>query len=691
MDEQEIEGRLYNLQDPKIVPDSIFDNYAAVGKNNIPIVIDNGSYQCRVGWASENHPEPTMVFKNLIAKPRKERGKKEGDIQIGNSITNIEAVRLQLRSQFDRDVVVHFEAQEQVFDHIFSHLGIESEGKINHPIVLTESFLNPNHSRNLMSELLFECYGVPSVSYGVDALFSWCQESPGYTSRDSLVIRLGQHCTHVLPVLNGSVVAEHSRRINLGGIHITSFFHRLMQLKNPLLAPAISLSRAEEILFNHCRISDTFYDDLARWEAVDYQKKNVMIIQLPFTAAPVPTTASLLSLEQQQQRRRDLAKRLADMNARKREERLAEDEETLSRMLSIQEMWDDGDNNDLQQALEEFDLSNRQELNKAISNLKARIKKTKSKILAVMNTTMEDTQETPSAKNEVKTSKLLQELPMPNDANDMGNWIAELKQKRQSLLEKRVARRQKKQDMAKRRTVAAQERMRIISQLAKKDKREDNFGMKDEDWDVYKAIQKDGGDSDSEEESERLAELEEILGRYAPELNMAQEQQLMPLFTCIPEKYQFALGTELIRVPELLFQPSMLGHEQGGIAETIEYVLKKFSQDEQHRLVNDIYITGGSSKFPGLLPRLHKEVMEMRPFHSKFNIRRSSCPSLSAWYGARELALNPEWLRASSITKSMYDEFGGEYLATHSASNPYWQNVALAMDCSQQEVVEEMF
>lgn len=61
---------------------------------------------------------------------------------------------------------------------------------------------------------------------------------------------------------------------------------------------------------------------------------------------------------------------------------------------------------------------------------------------------------------------------------------------RQDLLDKRNARRQRRQDMAKRRTAAAQERMRIISQLARKDKRDDNFGMRDEDWDVYKVINK---------------------------------------------------------------------------------------------------------------------------------------------------------------------------------------------------------
>lgn len=90
----------------------------------------------------------------------------------------------------------------------------------------------------------------------------------------------------------------------------------------------------------------------------------------------------------------------------------------------------------------------------------------------------------------MKVYKLLQACPIPTNSDEMDPWIVELKQKRQVIVNKRNARRQKRQDMAKRRTAAAQERMRIISQLAKKDKRDDTFGMKDEDWDVYKTIQK---------------------------------------------------------------------------------------------------------------------------------------------------------------------------------------------------------
>lgn len=60
-----------------------------------------------------------MVFRNLIAKPRKEKAKKDGEppliqpTQIGNDIVNIEAMRYQLRTQ----VFVIFQ-----YFHVLSHL-----------------------------------------------------------------------------------------------------------------------------------------------------------------------------------------------------------------------------------------------------------------------------------------------------------------------------------------------------------------------------------------------------------------------------------------------------------------------------------------------------------------------------------------------------------------------------------------
>lgn len=77
-------------------------------------------------------------------------------------------------------------------------------------------------------------------------------------------------------------------------------------------------------------------------------------------------------------------------------------------------------------------------------------------------------------------------IPQPPSDVSLDEWIDLTKQKRVSILERKQSRRQRKQDLAKRRTAAAQERMRIISQLARKEKGTDDFGMRDEDWDVYK-------------------------------------------------------------------------------------------------------------------------------------------------------------------------------------------------------------
>lgn len=117
------------------------------------------------------------------------------------------------------------------------------------------------------------------------------------------------------------------------------------------------------------------------------------------------------------------------------------------------------------------------------------------------------------------------QAPQPPTNISIAEWIVDVKQKRAALIERRNVRKQRKQDLAKRRTVAAQERMRIISQLARKEKGEDDFGMRDEDWDVYKTISKDG-DSDSDTENEKMIEFEAILRHHDP--TFEDQQQIVP-------------------------------------------------------------------------------------------------------------------------------------------------------------------
>ncbi|XP_043274906.1 actin-related protein 5 [Venturia canescens] len=641
---------ILELKDVKAVADIIHVYPERVRNEATPLVIDNGSYKCRVGWATEK--EPQLIFKNLIAKPRKERGKKDGELQVGNDIANIEAVRFQLKTQFDRNVVTHFEAQEQIFDYTFSHMGIDTEGSMNHPIILTEAFLNPNYSRNLMAELLFECYNVPSIAYGVDCLFSYQHNN---CPPDGLIVSLGYHTTHVIPILDGKADACNARRINVGGYHIISYMHRLLQLKYPVHVNAITPSRAEELIHEHSFIAYNYQEEVKKWSDPDHYDANVLRVQLPYVA---PASTPGLTVEQQKERKRELARRLMEINARKREERLAEDEEQLNQLMAVQDLLEEGETEEFEQALKSFSLANEADLIKMINNLQAKVERTRQKIVAANS--QEENIVIEEQKPKIKASL------QPKDQQDTDEWIASVRKRRQEILDKRLAKRQRRQDMAKRRTAAAQERMRIISQLARKEKRDDDFGMRDEDWDVYKVINREGGDSDSELEQERLLELEDVLRHHDPEFDgVGSTVPLIP-----GETHQLHVGVERLRTPELLFQASMIGSVEAGIAETIEFVLKLYPAEIQMRLVENVFLTGGPASIPGLLERLNRELREIRPFGTGYRVSIAKNSNLDAWYGARDFGLSgnlPEYL----VTRREYEEKGGEYLKEHTASNTY--------------------
>ncbi|XP_052888766.1 actin-related protein 5 [Anopheles moucheti] len=638
------------IEDLKIVPD-VVQPYPdpSVGREGV-IVIDNGSFNCRVGWMLKE--KPALIFRNLLAKPRKDRTKKDIDVatvpvtQIGNDIVNIEAMRLQLRTQFDRNVVTHYNVQEQIFDYIFTKLGINSENGVPHKVMITECLFNPNYCRSLMSELLFECYDIPGLSYGVDSLFSYyANQRP----KHGLIIATGYHTTHVIPVMNGRIVVENIRRINIGGSNMIAFLHRCLQLKYTFHLNAITLSRSEVLLHKYGEFAYDYMAALQNWASLEYYEQNVKKIQLPFNQT---TTTATLTTEQKFEKKKELSRRLVEVNARRREERLAQDEELLIQLQQLEESAEDGD--DIRESLAEHSLKDVGELKRMINTVNSRIDKMRQK----MNTsTASSSHHIPS-----ESDKLLQ--PPPNMT--VAEWVEETRRKRDAIIDKRQARRQRKQDLAKRRTAAAQERMRIISHLARKEKGSDDFGMRDEDWDVYKQISRDE-DSDNENENERLLECEIILKQY----DATYEDPLLTMAGNAAELYQLHVGVERIRAPEILFQPSIIGSYEAGLAETIDFVLKLFPANQRYCLVENIFLTGGCAKIRGLKDRLSREMREMLPFEARFEIEIARDPILDAWNGASKFCLT-ETFRQSLITRSMYEECGGEYIKEHVNGNVYF-------------------
>ncbi|GFY52042.1 actin-related protein 5 [Trichonephila inaurata madagascariensis] len=576
--------KIYSLPTYQVKPDVFLVYSDNVSKSKIPIIIDNGSYLCKAGWIVNE--KPPLVFRNVAAK---HRGKKESETQVGNDIKNIEAVRWLLKTQFDKNVVTQFDVQETILDYIFNHLGINSNGAVNHPIVMSEAVCNPNYSRQLMSELLFECYNVPQVSYGVDSLFSFYNYNAKSKGLFGLVVSLGYNTCHVLPLVRSRFDVRNAKRISIGTSNMDGFFHRILQLKYSAHASAITLSRAESLIREHMLFSQDFMEDIRMWEKENYAKDNTHTVQLPYV--PLPGSNSNNN-SGKMEKCEVLLKRVQVMRLKQRSEKLAFDEEHLQECLSVQDLIEDGDDEAIL-ALQELGYTSAAELQAGIKKLNCNIRKLKNLIAAQQD----EPQESPFA-------NWCEELNLSN-FTDADSWLNAVKLKRKTM--------------------------------------------------------------ELEEKKEQIKILDEVLAEYEREFSKSQINFSFNL----AEYYQLQIGVERIRIPEILFQPTMVGIEQAGLAETIEMVLARYSLSDQQKLAENVFITGGCAKLPFIKERIETELLAMRPFQSKFSVQLADDPLFDAWKGARKWALHDDNLKKFAVTRQEYEEKGGDYLKDHMCSNHY--------------------
>ncbi|ESN91786.1 hypothetical protein HELRODRAFT_70073, partial [Helobdella robusta] len=620
-----------------------------------------GSYRCRAGWASKD--DPLLIFRNVTFK-QKNKKTLENEILVGNDIINFDQVYNHSRSAFERNVVTQFDIQEQIFDYIFRHLQINSvDSDMPHPLVITEPLSNPNYSRERMSELLFEHYSVPSVQYGVDSLFGlyFNNTATNEFTSDHFIISCGYKTSHLIPIVRGRMMK--CRRFNYGGntiFHINSY--SLLHLKYPGHIANITPSRAEHIVQNKCHFAIDFNEKLLKWTNDSYYNKHVIKYQLPFNQVYV--VAQKISTEQLKQRHDEQIKRLMGMNLKRRQEKLISEQEKLSHYISLmdiirEEVEENGEYDNDAAILQDNNFSGMQELRAVISKLNNSIEALQDKIMTC-------TEQVGWLFIHLLFLNATGSMPPLSDTDGRRRWLDQLKADRQRVIDRMNERKNWRNEMMRRRTMASHRRISLISELAKNSKNtDDNFGINDEDWNIYKEINKDSRNSDSENDLDQLEEMEICLQEYDPEFRKIDPSESADL----NEYYQIHVALEQIRIPELVYQPSMMGSEQAGLCEGIGHVLRQFNNEQQLRLVQDIFVIGGYASIPNFKSRLEKELLEIRPFESKFKVRMAANPVLDAWKGARLWSINSENLRRYSTNRKDYYEFGGDYLKTCCISN----------------------
>lgn len=252
-----------------------------------------------------------------------------------------------------------------------------------------------------------------------------------------------------------------------------------------------------------------------------------------------------------------------------------------------------------------------------------------------------------------------------------------------------------KADLGNRKSLASQMRMKTLANLAsdgpKKRRRgadDDDFGANDEDWGVYRTVAT-GEQSEDEEEEDlggMLDTVEQELLQYDPEFTenhtlAAQSdwtKSLVHAFLRGPwpfdpesqrEAHQIHLNVERIRVPEVVFKPSIAGVDQAGLIEiAADIIHHRFSSPEDRsRLLKDVFLTGGNTLFQGFEERFRNELRGVLPLDAALNVRQAADPVLDAWKGAAQWASGADF-RQSSVSRQEYMEKGSEYMKVGSYS-----------------------
>ena len=131
----------------------------------------------------------------------------------------------------------------------------------------------------------------------------------------------------------------------------------------------------------------------------------------------------------------------------------------------------------------------------------------------------------------------------------------------------------------------------------------------------------------------------------------------------IEEKYKLpygqviSLGEERWKVPEVLFNPSLMGREFLGIHQLTYNSISKVDPDLWKVMFGNIVLAGGNTMFPGLGERLSKEVNGLAPAGTKVQVIAPQNRKHSAYIGGAMLA-SLSTFNNLCVSQEEYNEYG---------------------------------
>jgi actin-related protein 5 len=556
----ELGPRVYNAPDYPFrgwqAPQPEGFRQSAANPGESAIVIDNGASTIKAGFSLDKNPR--FLLPPIVAKYRDRKYNKPCNF-VGYDAYADATTRGQIRNVFEQytSIPTNWDVVEGVLDYVFLKLGVDgAEGSIGRPIVMTEPVANLGYTRRMMNEILFECYGAPSVTYGIDSIFSYRQNN----GASGLVISSSHTSTHIIPVLNNKPYLQSCARLNWGGSQAQEFLLKLLRLKYPTFPGKMTVEQMEEYIKQFCHISQDYPTELSSYlDWTGLEQSRDIIIQYPFTEHVV-VEKSAEELAKIADRKKESGRRLQEQAARMRLEKLVKKEEELTyfqhihrnfleaptkkeqrRILDNEEMKDEAA---LERTIRDLDKSIRKSRNKDLGapeeeeNLESQLNNFPLLEMAddqldeegikqkrhqrLMKSGVEARIRAKAEKEREKTRIAQEErLDIEQREQHFDKWIARRRARRNELLVRIKDLARLKADSGNRKGMASQMRMKTLANLAsdgpKRKRRgggeyDDDFGANDDDWGVYRSVQTEAASDDDEPEEDPTATLKVVEG-----------------------------------------------------------------------------------------------------------------------------------------------------------------------------------
>lgn len=227
-------------------------------ENQTPIVLDNGSGVCKIGYASTDAPK--SAFPTIVGKPRIPGviiGTEYKDSFIGEDAQLRRGV-LNMTYPMEHGKVSNWDDIEKIWAHAFQNeLRTTTD---EHPVFLIEASQNPGENREKITQIMFEKFGVSAFYIGNQSVLSLYANA----KMSGVVFYSGDGVTHVDPVFEGYSFPHAVSRIDFGGRDINKLFTQLLFSVGINLQTSAEQQIVRDIREKHCFVSDNYEKNISK-------------------------------------------------------------------------------------------------------------------------------------------------------------------------------------------------------------------------------------------------------------------------------------------------------------------------------------------------------------------------------------------------------------------------------------------